>query len=255
MNELEDKRPPFIIEEKPARNLASLVRNRALDELTAELIHQWHIRDQFAAVSEFGIKPIDRALFYGPPGNGKTMAAAMIAKEIGCKLFRVPCEGMISSLFGGTEQNMAKVLDWLAKQGTAVVLFDECEAIFPSRSESGADACSQSITRAMQIFWQRLDSWGSPQMFLLATNMIDRIDAALPSRMELKLEFMPPTADQALKVVEYWSEILHEYGSADWAPVFEQQIKSGVTPSSFRELWQTISREVRFHISYRGERP
>lgn len=241
-------RPVHIIEEKPAKNLASLVRNEALDELTAALIHQWKIRDQFAGVAEFGIRPIDRALFYGPPGNGKTMAAAMIAKEIGCKMFRVPCEGLITSALGGTEANMANVLNWIAKQGTAVVLFDECEAIFPNRSSSGADQCAQTITRAMQIFWQRLDRWESPQLFLLATNLLDRLDPALLSRMELQLEFSPPTVDQALKVVEYWAEVLHEYGAEHWAAAFELKIQGGVMPASFRELWQWVSHAVRFHI-------
>lgn len=245
-------KPSHIIEEKPAKNLASLVRNPALDNLTQALIHQWNIRDQFEDVAKFGIRPIDRALFYGPPGNGKTMAAQMIAKEIGCPLFRVPCEGLITSALGGTEANMANVLEWLSKQGTAVVLFDECEAIFPNRRGSAGDQCAMTITRAMQIFWQRLDRWDTPQLFLLATNLIDRLDSALLSRMELKLEFSAPTSDQALKVIEYWSETLHEYGAEDWAPKFSKKIKAGTMPESFRELWQWVSHAVRFHIVSRA---
>ena len=74
--------PASIILEKPAKNLASLVKNEALENLTTALIHQWNIREAFHEVRDFGVKPIDKALFYGPPGNGKTMAAQMIAKEI-----------------------------------------------------------------------------------------------------------------------------------------------------------------------------
>lgn len=238
--------PTCIVEEKPAKNLASLVKNEALDNLTGALIHQWNIREAFHEVRDFGIKPIDRALFYGPPGNGKTMAAQMIAREIGVPLYRVKCESMIVSLHGGTEKNMANALAWLSMQDSAVVLFDECEAIFPKRGAT--DSCSQSITRAMQIFWQQLDRWETPQLFLMATNLIEQIDDALKSRIELKLEFVAPTKDQAIKVVAYWTETLHEYGADQWGPEITKSIKQGRKFESFRQLWQTISDSVRANI-------
>lgn len=240
-------KPPQIVEEKPAKNLASLVKNEALDNLTAALIHQWNIREAFHEVMEFGIRPIDRALFYGPPGNGKTMAAQMIAKEIGCPLYRVSCENLITASLGGLEKNMAAVLDWIACQEMAVVLFDECEAVFPSRQDGGSD-CAQAITRGMQVFWQRLDRWESPHLFLLATNLIHQLDAALLSRLELKLEFAAPNKEQAEKVVAYWMEVLHEYGADQWGPQLIDQLKSGRTPESFRSLWQSIADSVRRHI-------
>lgn len=239
--------PSCVVEEKPAKNLASLVKNAALENLTSALIHQWNIREAFHEVNEFGIKPIDRALFYGPPGNGKTMAAQMIAREIDVPLYRVRCESMITSALGSTESNMANTLAWISMQGPAVVLFDECEAIFPKRS-GGADQCSQTIVRAMQVFWQQLDRWESPQLFLLATNMIEQLDDALISRLELKLEFVAPTSDQALKVISYWAETLHEYGAESWSAALEKQIKKGKKPESFRQLWQWISDSVRANI-------
>lgn len=242
MSELAPKLPAGVVLEKPGRNLDSLTQTAALESLKSSLIHEWKIRDAFHEVEKFGIRPTTMALFHGPPGNGKTMAAKMLSSVIGAPLFRVSCEGLLGQYLGNSEKNMRDVVEWLAEVGEAVVLFDECESLFRRRGEK--DGCSQSIIRTMQVFWQAVDRWETPQMFLLATNRIQDIDDALLSRCEIKLEFVGPTADQAMLVLEYWAETLHEHGAEEWAPVLRKKIKKR-TPESFRELWQMISMSVR----------
>lgn len=240
--------PTGLTLEKPANNLASLVTSDALQRLSDVLISQWSNVDAFVPLRSYGIRPIDRALFFGPPGNGKTVAAQLIANRLECPLYRVCCEGLISSAFGATPANVGNVLDWLSRAGQAVVLWDECESLFPNRSASVQDSCTRELVSAMQIFWQRLDRWSTPQLFLLATNMIERLDPALISRIDLRLEFGPPTECQALDVLEYWAELLHEYGADDWAPMLRLDIARGNLPASFRDLWQGITTAVRQHV-------
>lgn len=242
--------PTGIVLEKPGRNLDSLTQTSALASLKSTLIHEWKIRDAFASVENFGIRPTTIALFYGPPGNGKTMASKMLASVIDAPLYRVSCEGLLHAYLGKSEENIRDVLAWLADAGEAVVLFDECESLFRKRTDGGG-SCSQAIVRTMQVFWQALDRWESPQMFLLATNRIQDIDDALLSRCETKLEFVGPTAEQAMLVLEYWAETLHEHGADEWAPVLRNQIHTE-TPESFRALWQMICHSVRQWI-IRGE--
>lgn len=241
-------RPTAIVLEKTAWNLDSLVSSAALDRLRRTLLVEWQSRDAFADVSQFGIGPTSTAVFYGPPGNGKTMAAKMLASAIDVPLYRVACESLIASLLGESERNMRDVLDWLEKQPDAVVLFDECETVFRRRGKDTGGSCGQAIVRAMQVFWQRLDTWDSPQLFLMATNRIDDVDAALLSRIELQLEFEPPTKTQATAVVAYWAETLHEYGSEVWQKTLLDEFKRGPLPVSFRALWQSISNSVREFI-------
>lgn len=240
--------PAAISEEKPANNLASLTMSDALNRLMGELIGQWQLSPTFKDLEQYGIRPLDRVLFYGPPGNGKTVASQVIANKLDCPLYRVCCEALLVSSFGGTQKNIAEVLDWMAAQGTAVVLWDECESLFPDRSTAGGGECTRELVSSMQIFWQRLDRWQTPQLFVLATNLIDRIDPALSSRIELQLEFGPPTQQQALDVLAYWTEVFHEYGSADWSPPMREQIDRNILPESFRSLWQLISSAVRSHV-------
>lgn len=243
--------PPFLSEEKLTGNLASLVQNEAIRKIAKTLIDHWNKSELFDDVREFGIRPIDLALFYGPPGNGKTMAAQLIATKIGCPLYRVRCDSMIDAHLGATGGNVVKTLRWIAEQDEAVVLFDECESLFPNR-QAATDSCSKELASAMQIFWQELDRWRTPQLFLLATNLPDRLDDALLSRLELKVEFGPPTKTQALDVVSYWAETLHEHGADEWSKQLRKKINRK-PPSSFRELWQTISILVRDHIINNGE--
>lgn len=104
------------------------------------------------------------------------------------------------------------------------------------------------MTSAMTVFWQRLDRWTTPQLFLMATNMIERLDPALVSRIDLRVEFGPPTQQQALDVLAYWREVLHEYGSQQWAPLLHAPIADGRLPVSFRELWQSIAGATRNYV-------
>jgi SpoVK/Ycf46/Vps4 family AAA+-type ATPase len=246
---LSKSRPDAITLEKPAQNLASLVASDGLQQLKSVLLKQWSQTATFNELRKYGIRPIDRALFYGPPGNGKTMAAQVIASELECPLYRVRCESLLTATFGGTEKAMSDSLDWLSRQGKAVVLLDECETLFMDRAKSNTDACSNAITSTMQIFWQRLDRWETRQLFLLATNMIDRIDDALLSRIDLKLAFGPPTEHEAHQVVQYWEEVLHEYGAAHWGREIHARIASGTRVESFRWLWQEIVQGVRQWVS------
>lgn len=246
------KLPTGMTLEKPGRNLDSLTQTDSLKALQATLIHEWKIRDKFAAVEKYGIRPTTLALFYGPPGNGKTMAAKMLASVIKAPLYRVSCEGLLNPYLGKSEENISNVMEFLADEGEAVVLFDECETLFRKRSDSGG-SCAQVLVRTMQIFWQALDRWESPQMFLLATNRIEDIDSALLSRCETKLQFDGPTREQAILVLEYWAEILHDNGAAEWAPVLRKEIERK-TPESFRELWQSISFCVRQWIVRGGKK-
>jgi len=243
--------PSGIVLEKPGRNLDSLVQTAALNQLKSTVLREWNIRGAFADVEQYGIKPTTLSLFHGPPGNGKTMAAKMLASVTGSPLYRVSCDGLLNAYLGKSEQNMQDVLLWLSQAGQAVVLFDECESLFGRRTGSDSQS-GLTIVRTMQIFWQSVDSWEAPQMFLLATNRVQDLDEALLSRCETQLEFVGPTKDQAQQVLDYWSETLHLVGADVWARQVRAQIDRQ-TPVSFRDLWQLIAAKVRHWITSNHE--
>lgn len=242
--------PSGLTLEGTATSLAALTFDAGIKSALNRISRQLDSREAFAPLAEFGIYPVQQVLFYGPPGNGKTSACQWIAKQRGVPLYRVRCEQLVSSYIGATAKNITTILDFLETKEESVVLFDEFESIFPSRNATGNEVAGRELSSAMAAFWQRLDRWSTPQVFVMATNLVDRLDAALLSRIEIKLEFGPPTSDQCKAVVAYWQESLHEHGGHQWGPALIDSIDNGQsTFTSFRELWLTIKRLTLDHVS------
>ena len=235
--------------ERPATNLASLVTTQSLDALRETVLSQWQHQEQFARLAKHGIRPIDRMLFYGPPGNGKTMASQWIAAKLNVPLYRVRCENLIAKYVGQSASNVSAVMQWLETRPACVVLLDEVEQMLISRTDAGSSTVGRELSSAMGVFWQYLDRWQSPTLFILATNLPDRLDSALLSRIDLKMEFGPPTEEQAATVVQYWQEVLHEFGGEVWGPRLLDRSQS---PESFRALFHEIQDCVRQHVTAAG---
>src|SRR5207253_50537 len=95
------KLPEGIVLEKPPF-VPRMVMTDELLTVTREVVSQWHNREKFAGLIKYGIRPLDRLLFYGPPGNGKTMACYWIARQLGIPVYRVLCNNLHGSSLGMT---------------------------------------------------------------------------------------------------------------------------------------------------------
>lgn len=239
-----EKLPRGLTLEKPARNLAALATTEAIAGMHDVVLSQWRHAATFQKLAKHGIRPIDRLLFFGPPGNGKTMASQWLAQKLDAPLYRVQCETLVQSCLGQTTGSVGEIMAWLVYQPRCVVLIDEVEMLFASR-EGAADACSRELQMAMGVFWQYLDRWESPTLFVMATNLRNRLDAALLSRIDIQVEFGPPTPEQASGVIRYWAEVLHEFGGTEWGP----ELDDGRQWESFRALFHQVQRHVRKFVT------
>ena len=70
----------------------------------------------------------------GESGTGKTMAAEVLASELGLELYRIDLSAVVSKYIGETEKNLRALFD-AAEDGGAILLFDEADALFGKRSE------------------------------------------------------------------------------------------------------------------------
>ncbi len=136
----------------------------------------------------FGIK----ALFSGGPGTGKTMAAEVIAGSLGLDLFRVDLSQVISRWVGETEKNLKEIFD-AAEGGTAVILFDEADALFGSRGEV-KQAQDRFANQEVSFLLQRLETFEG--CAILTTNLQENIDDAFQRRFGSVIEFPMPSTDQ-----------------------------------------------------------
>jgi SpoVK/Ycf46/Vps4 family AAA+-type ATPase len=142
----------------------------------------------------YGIK----ALFSGGPGTGKTMAAEVIAGTLGLDMFRVDLSSVISRWVGETEKNLREIFD-AAEGGTAVLLFDEADALFGSRGEV-KQAQDRFANQEVSFLLQRLEVFEG--CAILTTNLQENIDEAFLRRFGAVVEFPMPSPDQRQKLWE-----------------------------------------------------
>ena len=143
----------------------------------------------------YGIK----ALFSGGPGTGKTMAAEVIAGALGLDMFRVDLSSVISRWVGETEKNLREIFD-AAEGGTAVILFDEADALFGSRGEV-KQAQDRFANQEVSFLLQRLEVFEG--CAILTTNLQENIDEAFLRRFGAVVEFPMPSPEQRRRLWDH----------------------------------------------------
>jgi hypothetical protein len=129
-------------------------------------------------------------LLSGASGTGKTMAAEVVANELGLDLFRIDLARVVSKYIGETEKNLRAVFD-AAEASGAVLLFDEADALFGKRSEVN-DSHDRYANIEVSYLLQRMESYGG--LAILATNMKGHLDIAFMRRLRYVIDIPFPDA-------------------------------------------------------------
>jgi winged helix domain-containing protein/ATPase family protein associated with various cellular activities (AAA) len=133
-------------------------------------------------------------LFAGESGTGKTLAAEVVAAELGLDLYVVQLSSITDKYVGETEKNLERVFTE-ADRTDAVLLFDEADAVFGKRSEV-KDSHDRYANMESSYLLQRLESFDG--IALLTTNLRANIDEAFTRRLDLVIDFPFPDAEQRL---------------------------------------------------------
>ncbi len=153
------------------------------------------IANQFTVYEKWGVgekTPRGRgaaALFSGSSGTGKTMAAEVIARDLGLNLYRVDLADLVSKYIGETEKNIKKI--FLAARGADTLLFfDEADALFGRRTEI-RDSHDRYANLEVNYLLQSLEEHDGP--VILATNRKKNMDEAFLRRIHFIVEFPRPS--------------------------------------------------------------
>ena len=132
-----------------------------------------------------------KVLFAGESGTGKTMAAEVLAGELGLELFRVDLATIVSKYIGETEKNLDRIFD-AAIGSNAILFFDEADALFGKRSDV-SDAHDRYANIEVAYLLQKME--GYPGAVILATNFRQNIDDAFVRRLDFVIDFPFPEPD------------------------------------------------------------
>nr|WP_238342076.1 ATP-binding protein [Actinopolymorpha rutila] len=131
------------------------------------------------------------ALFSGPSGTGKTLAAEVIAGDLGLDLVHVDLSQVVSKYIGESEKHLAALFD-AAEGGGAVLLFDEADALFGKRSEV-RDSHDRYANLEVGYLLQRMEAFRG--LAVLTTNARSVLDPAFLRRVHTVVAFPYPDAE------------------------------------------------------------
>jgi hypothetical protein len=136
------------------------------------------------------------ALFAGPSGTGKTMAAEVLARRLDLGLYRVDLSAVVSKYIGETEKNLRRVFD-AAEDGGAILFFDEADALFGKRSEV-KDSHDRYANIEINYLLQRMEAYRG--LAILATNLKSALDPAFMRRLRFVVNFPFPGPEERLRI-------------------------------------------------------
>ncbi len=148
------------------------------------------------------------ALFTGSPGTGKTLAAHIVADELGLDLFPVDLPAIVDKYIGETEKHLEKVFH-RAESMNVVLFFDEADALFGRRSEV-KDAHDRYANQEIAYLLQRMEHFDG--ITILATNLRGNIDQAFSRRMSAIVHFPDPDEPTRKRL---WESHLARAGKLD----------------------------------------
>jgi SpoVK/Ycf46/Vps4 family AAA+-type ATPase len=167
-----------------------------LRELCDQIRFQHRVHETWGFRRALGQGSGVTALFSGPPGTGKTMAAEVIAGDAGLDLYAVDLSATVSKYIGETEKNLARIFDE-AQASNAILLFDEADALFGKRTQV-TDSHDRYANIEISYLLQRLDAYTGT--VILATNMRQNLDDAFTRRLRFLIDFSFPDEAHRLRI-------------------------------------------------------
>jgi len=199
-------------------------------------------RKMEAELTSENLDPTRTALFTGPPGVGKTLAARWVARELDRPLIVLDLAAVMSSFLGRTGNNIRNIIDY-AKGVRCVFLVDEFDALAKRRDDPVEIG---ELKRLVTVLMQEVDQWPPSGLLIAATNHKGLLDPAVWRRFEALVEFGMPSEEDVRAAVElYLGNFCKDQG---WTAVLTRALQG----LSYAEIESEILRAKRQAVT-RGE--
>lgn len=194
---------------QPRGQLADILEGGHRPERLRDIVLRQETREELERVilenrsrprlESYGVPPRRRLLFHGPPGCGKTLAASVLAGELGVPLMTVRFDALFSRFLGATANHLRAIFAEMPRR-PGVYLFDEFDAVAKARG-SGHDV--GEMQRIVTSFLQLLDADRSHSILIAATNHSELLDRAVFRRFDLILQFERPSRAEILRLLSF----------------------------------------------------
>jgi AAA+ superfamily predicted ATPase len=179
-----------------------------LEEICAFVRHKETVYSELGFGKKLSLGKGLNILFAGPSGTGKTLAAEIIAGEVGLDLYKIDLSGIVSKYIGETEKNLKKIFGE-AETCNAILFFDEADALFGKRSEIN-DSHDRYANIEVNYLLQQMEEHEG--IIILASNYKMNLDDAFLRRLQFAVEFPFPDEASRRKI---------------WAGVFPEKARIG----------------------------
>ena len=192
----------------PRGDLADLLEGGYRDERLRDIVLRADVRGLILRVVQenrsrgrlerFGVAPRRRLLFHGAPGCGKTLAAAVLAGEMGLPLMTIRFDALFSRFLGATAVQLRAIFAEMPRR-PAVYLFDEFDAVGKARGDAQDVG---EMNRVVTAFLQLVDADVSGSIIVAATNHVELLDRAIFRRFDVIIPFDKPNPDQIVTLLQ-----------------------------------------------------
>jgi hypothetical protein len=195
-----------------------------LRQITAHVRYRALVNDEwgFAARHPRGLGLT--VLFAGVSGTGKTMAAEVVAAELGLDLYRIDLATVVSKYIGETEKNLREIFT-AADDTDAILLFDEADALFGKRSEV-RDSHDRYANLEVSYLLQQMEAYRGAA--ILTTNMQHALDPAFMRRIRFIVQFPFPDAAARARIWQGIFPAATPVGDLDWGQLAQLNVAGGV---------------------------
>jgi ATP-dependent 26S proteasome regulatory subunit len=171
-----------------------------LREICTRIAHHGRVLREWGFSQRLSLGKGVTALFAGPSGTGKTLAAEIIAYELGLFLYKVDLSSVVSKYIGETEKNLDRIFS-AARDANCVLFFDEADALFGKRSEV-RDSHDRYANLEISYLLQKMEEFEG--LAILATNLRQNLDDAFTRRLAFTVHFPFPDEQERSRI---WTAI------------------------------------------------